>query len=135
MIKVTCDRCGTDMDPKGLVGYISWCFKEGADGDLGANDLEGNHYCERCMDEIRAMINFPAKWPELEKGKKKKKYETPKIIEETKRKPRISREKGEAILELKERGFKIKEIAEELEMDPKQVQNWLYNHKEKAEEE
>ena len=135
MIKVTCDRCGADMDPNGMVGYISWCFKEGVDGDLGANDLEGNHYCERCMDEIRAMINFPTKWPEPEKGKKKKKYTTPKIIEETKRKPRISKEKGEAILELKARGFKIKEIAEELEMDPKQVQNWLYNHKEKAEEE
>ena len=62
MITVKCDRCRSEMDPKGLIGYLSWNFKDGVDGDLGANDLEGNHYCERCMDEIRAIINFPVKW-------------------------------------------------------------------------
>lgn len=134
MIKITCDRCGGEMDKDGLIGYISWCFKEGLDGDLGANDLEGECFCERCMDEIRAMINFPTKW---EQPKEKRKYETPVIVEETKngkerKKPtKISKEKGEAILELKARGFKLKEIAEELEMDPVQVKNWLYYHKEK----
>lgn len=139
MIKVTCDRCSADMDPKGLVGYISWCFKEGVDGDLGANDLEGNHYCERCMDEIRAMINFPVKWesemaeepPQTAEKAEVLRKEAKNCKKKAEQKPRISKEKGDAILELKERGFKIKEIAEELEMNPTQVKNWLYNHKEK----
>ena len=139
MIKVSCDRCNSEMNPRGLIGYLSWNFKEGVDGDLGANDLEGNHYCERCMDEIRAMINFPVKWePEIIE-------ETPKTAGKSRssvqkgrnctkkagQKSSISKEKGEAILELKARGFKIKEIAEELEMDPVQVKNWLHYHKEK----
>lgn len=131
MITVKCNRCASEIDPKGEIGYMSWCFKQGVDGDLGENELEGMHFCERCMDEVMTTIRRPVEW-----GKQKMEYETP-VIEEIKakekkgRKSKISKEKGEAIRELKERGFTIKGIAEELEMDPVQVKNWLYYHKEK----
>lgn len=124
MIQITCDRCGTEMPAGGLIGYISWCFKEGVDGDLEENELEGMHFCERCMDEIRATINKPVSWG-------KKKYETPEIIEEAKKRPRISKEQGKKIMNLKAEGKTIKEIAEETGLGPVQVRNWLYNHKEK----
>ncbi len=137
MIMVKCDRCEGDMDPNGMIGYMSWCFKQGVDGDLGVNELEGRHYCERCMDEVMALIQSRVSWETQQSGIRppRKPYEKPEIIEEKKNKPRISKEKGEAILELKKRGFKIKEIAEELEMEPVQVKNWLYNHKGKTGEE
>lgn len=150
MITVKCDRCAGDIDPNGMIGYISWCFKQGVDGDLEMNELEGKHFCERCMDEIMVMIQRHVNWGTQQARSlvPKKPYEKQEIIEETPRtaeksrssaekgkktgrKSRISKEKGEAILELKARGFKIKEIAEELEMDPVQVKNWLYYHKEK----
>lgn len=150
MIMVKCDRCEGDMDPNGMIGYMSWCFKQGVDGDLEMNELEGKHFCERCMDEIMAMIQRHVNWGTQQARSllPKKPYEKPEIIEETPRtaekaevlrekakkagrKPRISKEKGEAILELKARGYKLKEIAEELEMDPVQVKNWLHYHKEK----
>ena len=131
MIIVKCNRCAAEIDPNGEIGYMSWCFKEGVDGDLGENELEGMHFCEHCMDEVMTTIRRPVKW-----GEQKMEYETPVIEEiETKekkgRKSKIGKEKGEAIRELKARGFTIKEIAEELEMDPVQVKNWLYYHKEK----
>ncbi len=148
MIKVQCDRCGGNMDHRGLVGYISWCFKEGVDGDLGVNDLEGNHYCERCMDEIRAFINFPANWgpganePEAEqKGQKayKKTDNLQKKVKKCSEKPenssgkrsvrRITQSEAEAIIDLKKAGLSIKEIASALDLMPVQVKNWLYNHK------
>lgn len=148
MIKVQCDRCGGNMDHRGLVGYISWCFKEGVDGDLGVNDLEGNHYCERCMDEIRAFINFPANWgpganeTEAEqKGQKvyKKTDNLQKKGQKVSEKPenssgkrsvrRITQSEGETIIDLKKAGFSFKEIAQALGLMPIQVKNWLYYHK------
>lgn len=56
MIKVQCDRCKKEIEPKADIGYISWCFKKGVDGDLGENILEGQHFCERCMDRIMYII-------------------------------------------------------------------------------
>ena len=57
MIKVQCDRCKREIEPKEDIGYMSWCFKEGGvDGDLSANILEGQHFCERCMDRIMKII-------------------------------------------------------------------------------
>lgn len=131
MITVKCNRCAAEIDPNGEIGYMSWRFKKGVDGDLGENELEGMHFCECCMDEVMTTIRRPVMW-----GKQKMEYETPVIEEiETKekkgRKSKIGKEKGEAIRELKARGFTIKEIAEELEMAPVQVKNWLYYHKEK----
>lgn len=148
MIIMKCDRCDGNMDHRGLVGYISWCFKEGVDGDLGVNDLEGNHYCERCMDEIRAFINFPADWgssanePEAEQeGQKayKKTDNLQKKVKKCSEKPekssgkrsvrRITQSEAETIIDLKKAGLSIKEIASALDLMPVQVRNWLYNHK------
>lgn len=141
MITVKCDRCGTDMDPQGYVGHLGWCLQTGL-GDPKKNELKGQIYCERCMDEIMTTIQSRANWQKTEKIRyekpevipepPKKEYITP-VIEEVKRKGRKSEisGKGEQIWKLKADGLTNKEIAEEMGLDPVQVKNWLYYHKEK----
>lgn len=124
MIKVNCDRCGAEIDPNGMIGYISWCFKQGVDGDLGMNELEGKHFCERCMDEIMTMIQKHVSWET-----QKKEYEAP-VIEEVK-KPRkrrsdIEGETAEKIIKLYKQGMNSRQIAKELKMDGRKIENWLY---------
>lgn len=120
MISVSCDRCHRSMEPKGDIGYISWCFKEGVDGDLGQNILEGKHFCERCMDRIMYIIcNF-----DDEEQEEKKKAKTKK-----KGRRQINQNLIDAILELKAQGWKIKEIAEEVQIEEKKVSNILYRYK------
>ena len=127
MIKVNCDRCGAEMAPNGMIGYISWCFKQGVDGDLEMNELEGKHFCERCMDEIMTMIQRHVNW-----GTQKKEYEAP-VIEEVK-KPRkrrsdIEGETAEKIIKLYKQGMNSRQIAMELKMDGRKVENWIYYKK------
>lgn len=127
MIKVNCDRCGAEIDPNGMIGYISWCFKQGVDGDLEMNELEGKHFCERCMDEIMAMIQRHVNWET-----QKKEYEAP-VIEEVK-KPRkrrsdIEGETAEKIIKLYKQGMNGRQIAKELKMDGRKVENWIYYKK------
>lgn len=127
MIKVQCDRCKRDMAPKGDIGYISWCFKKGVDGDLGENILEGQHFCERCMDRIMCIIcNFDDEelQEKAEKQQKEQNIEKPKKTG----RPRTDPNMIEAILELKKRGYKIREIAEEVQMEEKKVSNILYRY-------
>lgn len=131
MIKVNCDRCGAEIDPNGMIGYISWCFKQGVDGDLEMNELEGKHFCERCMDEIMAMIQRHVNWGTLEE-----KHDVPVIvpvIEEVK-KPRkrrsdIEGETAEKIIKLYKQGMNSRQIARELKMDGRKVENWIYYKK------
>lgn len=127
MIKVNCDRCGAEIDPNGMIGYISWCFKQGVDGDLEMNELEGKHFCERCMDEIMAMIQRHVNW-----GTQKKEYETP-VIEEVKktrkRRSDIEGETAEKIIKLYKQGMNSRQIAMELKMDGRKIENWIYYKK------
>lgn len=131
MIKVQCDRCKREIEPKADIGYISWCFKKGVDGDLGENILEGQHFCERCMDRIMKIIcNFD----DEEQAERKKPYETPEIIEVKKRNTgcRLGSITKQRILELSEEGKNAKEIAEEMKMDYIQVKNCIYYERKKA---
>lgn len=57
MIKILCDRCGSEMTNSSLIGYLSLNFKEGLDGDLMRNPLENNHYCMSCMSKIHEFID------------------------------------------------------------------------------
>ena len=120
MIKVQCDRCKREIEPKADIGYISWCFKEGVDGDLGENILEGQHFCERCMDRIMYIIcNFDneEKAEKIRNEKPEKKpYEKPEIIEVKKRNTgcRLDGLVKRKILEMSEEGKNAKEIAEEM---------------------
>lgn len=131
MIKVQCDRCKREIEPSGDIGYMSWCFKKGVDGDLGENILEGQHFCERCMDRIMKIIcNFD----DEERAERKRPYEKPEIIEVKKRSTgcRLGSITKHRILELSEEGKNAKEIAEEMKMDYKQVQNCIYYERKKA---
>lgn len=133
MIKVQCDRCKREIEPKADIGYMSWCFKEGGvDGDLGENILEGKHFCERCMDRIMCIICNYDDEELAEKAKNNEKPQKPaKIVIEQQRKAgrkKTNQNTIDAILELKGMGFKIKEIAEEVQMNEKQVSNIIYRY-------
>lgn len=131
MIKIQCDRCKSEIEPNGDIGYMSWCFKKGVDGDLGENILEGQHFCERCMDRIMKIIcNFD----DEEMAERKKPYEKPEIIEVKKRNTgcRLNGLVKQRILELIGEGKSAKEIAEEMKMDYKQVQNCIYYERKKV---
>ena len=139
MIKVQCDRCKREIEPKADIGYISWCFKQGVDGDLGENILEGQHFCERCMDRIMYIIcNFDneEKAEKIRNEKPEKRpYEKPEIIEVKKRNTgcRLDGLIKRKILELSEEGKNAKEIAEEMKMDYIQVKNCIYYERRKKE--
>lgn len=127
MIEIKCDRCRGEMDPQGLLGQISWRFKEGMDGDYGENELANHIFCERCMDEIMAMIQRHVNW-----GTQKKEYEAPVIEEVKKQRKRqsdIEGETAEKIITLYKQGKKVREIAKAVGLDDKKVENWLYYKK------
>lgn len=133
MIKVQCDRCKREIEPKADIGYMSWCFKEGGvDGDLGENILEGKNFCEQCMDRIMCIICNYDDEELAEKAKNNEKPQKPaKIVIEQQRKAgrkKTNQNTIDAILELKGMGFKIKEIAEEVQMNEKQVSNIIYRY-------
>lgn len=138
MISVRCDRCKREIEPKADIGYMSWCFKKGVDGDLGENILEGQHFCERCMDRIMYIIcNFDneEKAEKIQNEKTEKKpYEKPEIIEVKKRNTgcRLDGLIKRKILKMSEEGKKAKEIAEEMKMDYKRVKNCIYYERKKA---
>ena len=123
MIKVNCDRCGAEMDPTGEIGKIRWQIFDGMLGKNKLDELGEDVYCERCMDEVMAVIQSPAL---------KKEYETP-VIEEVK-KPRkrrsdIEDETAEKIIKLYKQGMNSRQIARELKMDGRKVENWIYYKK------
>lgn len=123
MIKVNCDRCGAEMDPTGEIGKIRWQIFDGMLGKNKLDELGEDVYCERCMDEVMAVIQSPAL---------KKEYETP-VIEEVK-KPRkrrsdIEGETAEKIIKLYKQGMNSRQIARELKMDGRKVENWIYYKK------
>lgn len=117
MIEINCDKCGAKMDPRGLLGQISWRFKEGMDGDYGENELANHIFCERCMDQIMTMIQSKITWENEPQARPKKK------------KTELEDDKAEKIITLYKQGKKMREIAEEVGLDSKKVENWLYYKK------
>lgn len=116
MIEIKCDRCRQEMDPQGLLGQISWRFKEGMDGDYGDNELANHIFCERCMDQIMTMIQSKITWENEPQARPKKKSE-------------LEDDKAEKIITLYKQGKKVREIAKAVGLDDKKVENWIYYKK------
>lgn len=117
MIEIKCDKCGAEMDPRGLLGQISWRFKEGMDGDYGENELENHIFCERCMDQIMTMIQSKITWENEPQARPKRK------------KSELEDDKAEKIITLYKQGKKVREIAKAVGLDDKKVENWIYYKK------
>lgn len=117
MIEIRCDKCKAEMDPQGLLGQISWRFKEGMDGDYGENELANHIFCERCMDQIMTMIQSKITWENEPQARPKRK------------KTELEDDKAEKIITLYKQGKKVREIAEAVGLDSKKVGNWIYYKK------
>lgn len=115
MIHIHCDRCKADIDPEGKIGKMSWGFKNGIEGMVSSDLLYGKVYCERCMDLCMAFIQGHT---EPSRGQ---------IKADKRGKPRL--QCGDQIVRLSKDGMTTKQIAEKLGLNQKQVQNYLYHHK------
>lgn len=119
MLQIICDKCGKDISKSEKIGYLVWNFKEHLEGNqLQENIFEKNHYCQECMEKIKTFITEEGK-KELEEEKKFPKEKIKKRIDIGK------------IMALKKAGWKNKEIAMEMHMEPQAVAGAIYNYKKK----
>ncbi len=119
MLQIICDKCGKEISKPEKIGYLVWNFKEQLEGkQLQENIFEKNHYCEKCMEKIKIFIT----------EEEKKELEEEKEFQKEKKKKRIDIGK---IMALKKAGWKNKDIATEMHMEPQAVAGAIYNYKKK----
>lgn len=57
MVKVFCDRCCGMIDRSGWIGHISWTVNDGGlDGMPGPDAFKGHHFCMECMAAILEAV-------------------------------------------------------------------------------
>lgn len=143
MIKIICDRCGKEIDD-GNVGYIATNWRSMADGNLlGDNPHEEKHFCKDCMKEIE---EFVSKTPENVIKTTETVSETPESVSKGAESGSVCEEqsteqeepKGKLrqidigkIMALKNAGWKNKDIADEMHMDPQAVASAIYQYRKK----
>lgn len=66
MIRIMCNRCGVDMTDDKAFGEITIKAHESPDFDTSfrwiIGESEGEHYCEKCMEEITEFIRDPGQF-------------------------------------------------------------------------
>jgi len=144
MIKIICDRCGKEI-LDGKPGYIAVNYRDSETGELKVdNPYEHNHYCDSCME---AICDFVSKPPETVIKTEETVIETPKSVsKEEKSVPKPPETVSESeeqsgrkkidigkIMALKNAGWKNKDIADEMRMDPQAVANAIYQYKKRQE--
>lgn len=116
MIKIICDRCGTEIPKGGRIWDMAWCYRLEAAGELKPESrMEEWNICECCKKEILFSITHEQEEEAVEKPKKK-----------TKRK--IDHER---IAELHKAGKTNGEIAKEMGVSASTVYYSLADHLEK----
>lgn len=144
MIKIICDRCSKEISD-GNVGYIATNWRSMEDGSLlGDNPHEEKHFCSSCMKEIE---EFVIKTPENVIKTSESVSETPESVSKGDESVSICEEppaeqeepKGKRkpidvgkIMALKNAGWKNKDIADEMHMEPQAVANVIYQQKRKS---
>lgn len=127
MIKMICDRCGKTIDADQYVGYIAWNFRDKASGDLtDENIFENCDYCEECMNEINKFIQRdpadlaagPSDLAPMAAGQTDEKT--------GKRNSQIDMGKVKA---LRDAGWSIGRIAEEMSVSPEEIAQEVYSTK------
>lgn len=150
MIRVFCDRCGKEITKCNRHGYIALNSRDTKEADLTEeNEFERNHYCSSCMNQIREFIKTAPEKSEIpilqecdqngenmsetdikcNKNEEKCTQNEENCTEGTKKRIDIGK-----IVALKNAGWKIKDIATEMHMEPQGVSNALYQYKKKLEE-
>lgn len=140
MIRIFCDRCGKDITRCNRIGYIALNSRDQKEGDLKEeNEFEKNHYCSNCMSQIREFIK--TKQEENNQKSEESHENNTKCHENEKKCTQNAKKCNESekksidigkIMALKNAGWKNKDIAGEMHMDPQAVANAIYNHKKKS---
>lgn len=117
MIHIHCDRCKKDIDPEGNIGKMSWGFRKGIESPITSDLLYGKVFCEECMDLTMAFIQSDT---EPARGQ----------IKANKKTGRRRLSCGDEIKKMKADGLRTDQIAHRLGITQKQVQNYLYHHRE-----
>lgn len=132
VIVAKCDRCQKEIEKNGKIGYISWNFKEGIDGDLkGDNPLENCHFCMECMEEIMDAITKPAQAKPEVPAKKKHAPKEKTTRPEVKRPPKGRITDGGKMWALREAGWSNAQIADEFDVSQQAVANWFSRNRNK----
>lgn len=116
MIKVICDRCGTEIPRGGKIWDILWSFKFTVSGE-SYDKREGEEWniCECCKKEILFFIT----------------HKQGEEAEEVKKKPKAKID-HKKVREMKEAGMKNAEIAQHFGTTAGTIANSLSTHKEFA---
>lgn len=137
MVKIVCDRCGQNIDIDLYTGYIVWNFRDHASGKVTEQNIfENCDYCEECMEEIRAFITHghtqtPTEPINTDSAAGTTESTPPAAGQTTedkagKRNSRIDMGKVNA---LRDAGWSIGKIAEEMNVDPAEVAEKIYDRK------
>lgn len=143
MIKIICDRCGKEIGD-GNVGYIATNWRSMTDGNLlGDNPHEEKHFCKECMKEIEEFVikttenviktseSVSETSESVSKGAESvSACEKPPAEQEEPKGKRRQIDVGK-IMALKNAGWKNKDIADEMHMEPQAVANVIYQQKRK----
>ena len=140
MIKIFCDRCGKEITKCNRIGYIALNSKDQKEGDLAEdNEFEKNAYCSKCMSQIRAFIKAQPE-ESSEDGEKSQEVDTKcdkndEKCAQNEKKCNQGEKKAidiGKIMALKNAGWKNKDIAGEMHMEPQAVANAIYKYKKTA---
>lgn len=143
MIKILCDRCNREIQEHGEnIGYISLGININPLQGIKENEISiqgaefGDwHFCPGCMNEIKEFIknrpNFTLTEQSIESVSKE-----PETVSEPKKAEQKGRKRIDIgkIVALKNAGWSVAKIADEMGMQPQSVSNALYQYKKKQSE-
>ena len=157
MIKIICDRCNKEISD-GNIGYIATNWRSAEDGSLlGDNPHEAKHFCSSCMKEfeefvikssenvikssenvIKSSENVIKTAENVSETAESVSKEVESVPDAEEQAPEQEESKGKRrqidvgkIMALKNAGWKNKDIADEMHMEPQAVANVIYQQKKK----
>lgn len=125
MIKIVCDRCSKEI-PGPMAGRIAWAFA----GDYARDVFKNCHFCPVCMEEIKEFIQAPvaqdSKEEAMAAGKDTDGQEPPIWVKGDRKEKDIDMGRVTA---LRNAGWTIKEIADDMSLTARQVSEAICQHR------
>lgn len=138
MIKIVCNRCGEDIDMDQYPGYIAWNFRDRDNGNMtDPNIFENCDYCEECMEKIKEFITHgPAQAPTepvnitaTAANPAESTHPAADQIPDDKAGERNSQIDMDKVNALRNAGWNIGKIAEEMALTPEEIAFKVYEYR------
>ncbi len=144
MIKYVCDRCGKDISDNERFGYIGISIRDKETGEVVAinDDFAECDYCDSCVEEIKAFIRNKPKKKVINRTKIviKDDENVSKSTETVAKQPAVKAENEQQakkknkidvpkIFALKNAGWSVEKIAEEMRISKQSIYHHLQRHK------